>query len=76
MMPHKLNGTLLTRNQWKYNLRLRYGLRPLDICLNCDGCEANFSIQHVLSCKKGGLVSIWYDDTRNKVGALAALALT
>ena len=36
----------------------------------------NFSFEDTLSYKKGGLVSIWHNDTHNKVGALAALVLT
>ena len=76
MMPHKLNGTLLTRNQWKDNLRLRYRLRSLGFYSHCDGRGANFSIDHELSCKNGGLVSIPHNGTRKKASALAALALT
>ena len=76
MMPHKLNGTLLMRDQWQDNLRLQCGLRPLGICAHCNGCVVNFSIEHGLSCKKGVLVSIRHNDTRDKAGALAALALT
>ena len=28
MMPHKLHGTLLTRDKFSDNIRLGYGLRP------------------------------------------------
>ena len=37
MMPHKLHGTLLTRDKFSDNIRLRYGLRPLDLCSHCNG---------------------------------------
>ena len=76
MMPHKLNGTLLTRKEWQDNMRLRYGLGPLGLGSHCDGCRANFSIEHGLSFKKRGLVSIQHNDTRDEVGALASLGLT
>ena len=75
-MPNKLHGTLLARDQWQDNLRMRYRLRPIGLCSHCDGCRAVFSADHGLSCKKEGLVTIRHDDTRNEAGALAALTLT
>ena len=54
MLLNKLNGTLLTMEEWRDNARLCYGMRPLDLCDRCDGCNAGFSIEHAISCKKGG----------------------
>ena len=48
---------------------------PLGLCNVCDGCNAPFTIAHTLSCKKGGLVSIHYNDVRDEAGALAMHAL-
>merc|ERR1711966_372945 len=42
---------------------------------HCDDCGAGFSVEHALSCKKDGLVSICHDDVRNEAGVLAELAL-
>ena len=76
VMPHKLHGTLPTRDEFSDNIRLRYGLRPLALCLHCDGCGEGSSIKHALSCKKSGLVTQRHDNARNKAGNLAAQALS
>jgi hypothetical protein len=33
-----------------------YGIAPPDLPQRSDGCEAKFSWQHALACKKGGLI--------------------
>ena len=76
LQPNKFNGTCLTAEEWRDNARLRYGYRPTGLCSHCDGCGAGFTIEHGLSCKKGGLVGIRHDDVRDEAGGLAALALT
>ena len=55
MMPHKLNGTLLSQDKWLDSSRFRNGFRPMGLCSHCDGCSASFSVEHRLSCKKVGL---------------------
>ena len=37
-VPHRLNGTELSWEKFRDNLRLRYGLMPQDIPATCDGC--------------------------------------
>ena len=74
--PNKLDGTLLSKEEWRDNARLRYGWKPMDLCSHCDGCGAGFTVEHALSCKKGGLVCIRHDDARDEAGSLAAMALT
>ena len=76
LTPHKLNGTLLSRDEWLDNTRLCYGFKPMGLCSHCDGCAAPFTVEHELSCKKGGLVSIRHDNARDKAGALVGQALT
>ena len=61
-VPHRLNGTEMYREELQDNLRLRYGLMPQDIPATCDGCGEKFSIDHALSCPKGGLVLARHDD--------------
>jgi hypothetical protein len=73
---HRLNGNLLSKEEWRDNARLRYSLRPKGLCKRCDGCGAGFTVEHGLSCKKGGLVVQRHDDLRDEVGELAAMALT
>mgnify|MGYP007089483479 CR=1 FL=1 len=50
-MPNRLNGTLLSAEEWRDNARLRYGMRPVGLCERCDGCGAGLSVEHALSCK-------------------------
>jgi len=76
VMPNLLNGTLLSAEEWRDNARLRYGLRPVGLCDRCDGCNAPFTIDHAINCKKGGLVGQRHDDARDEAGELAAMALT
>ena len=48
---------------------------PQDIPTTCDGCIKKFSIEHALSCPKGGLVLARHDDAAKEWGALGARAL-
>ena len=75
VVPHCLNGTELSREEFRDNLRLRYGLMPQDIPATCDGCGKKFSIQHALSCPKEGLVLAQHDDSAKEWGALGGRTL-
>ncbi|KAL7532246.1 hypothetical protein ACHAWF_004097, partial [Thalassiosira exigua] len=75
VMPHKLHGTILSAEEWRDNAQLRYGIRPSGLCDRCDGCGAGFSVEHGLSCKKGGLVGLRHDVVRDEAGELAAMGL-
>ena len=48
-VPHRLNGTELSREEFRDNLCLRYGLMPQDIPATCDSCSKKFLIEHALS---------------------------
>ena len=48
---------------------------PQDIPATCDGCGKKFSIEHALSCPKGGLVISRHNDAAKEWGALGARAL-
>ena len=74
-VPHRLNGTDLSWEEFRDNLHLRYGLMPQDIPATCNGCDKNFSIEHALSCQKDGLVLARHDDAAKEWGALGAWAL-
>ena len=67
--PDKLQGTLLSRDEWRDSARLRYGMCPLVLQDRCDTCDCGFSIEHGLSCKTGGLASLSHNDTRKEAGA-------
>ena len=46
-----------------------------DIPTTCDGCGKKFSIEHALSCPKGGLVLARHADAAKEWGALGSRAL-
>ena len=71
-VPHLLNGTELSREEFRDNLRLRYRLMPQDVPATCNGCGKIFLIEHALSCPKGGLDLARHDDTAKEWGALGA----
>ena len=48
-VPHRLNGTDLSREEFRDNLCLRYRLIPQDIFATCNGFGKKFSIEHSLS---------------------------
>ena len=68
------DGFVLTKNEFNDNLCLRYSLPFQNLPSKCDGCSGDFSVQHALSCKRGGLVSIRHNEIRDVIGDLAALA--
>ena len=74
-VPHRLNGTELSREEFRDNLCLRYGLMPQDIPATCNGCGKMFSIEHALSCPNGGLVLLWHNYAAMEWGALGSRAL-
>ena len=65
-LPNQFKGTELTRMEWHDNLSIRYGMRPVGLPQQCDGCRDNFSVKHALMCKKGGLVTWRHNDARDK----------
>ena len=48
-VPHRLNVTELSREEFRDNLCLRYGLTPQKFPATCDGCGKRFSIENNLS---------------------------
>ena len=48
---------------------------PQDIPATCNGCGEKFSIEHAISCLKGGLVLACHDDAAKEWGALGSHSL-
>jgi hypothetical protein len=74
-MPDTLNGTDLSSEEFRDGLRLRYGLRPTNLPTTCDGCTKSFSVEHALSCKVGGLVTLRHNVMAGEWHRLCAQAL-
>ena len=76
VIPNRLNGTSISTDEWRDNVRLRYNLVPQDMPANCDGCGARLTVEHALACKVGGLVHIRHDDVADEWRHLCALAFS
>ena len=74
--PDLLNGTVLSSEEFRDSLRLRYGLTPLSLPERCDGCSQKFSVGHAMTCKKGGLVQLRHNDVAAEWHQLCAKALS
>jgi len=55
-------------------LALRYKKPLLNLSPYCDGCDAVFSVEHVLDCQVGGLVGQQHNEVCDAIGDLASLA--
>ena len=63
----------LSSTEFRDALCVRYR-KPLKRSFSkCDGCQQNFDLQHALSCKKGGLVTLRHNEIRDAVGDLASI---
>jgi hypothetical protein len=71
-----INGTELSSDEFLNNLRLRFSLPPINLPSHCDGYGQRFSVNHILQCKKGGLVHIRHDDVLDEWAGLCRQALT
>ena len=70
-----LNGTVLTCEQFRNALRLRYGLRLEHMPEKCDGCRAAFTVGHALACKVGGQVGARHNNIKQEWILLCTQAL-
>jgi hypothetical protein len=75
-MPSKLNGTELSALEFRDALRMRFGMKPNNLPERCDGCGDPFSVDHAMSCRKGGLVIHRHDDVAGEWHQLCASALS
>ena len=69
-VTHRLNGTELSREEFRYNICLRYGLMTQDIPTTCDACGKKFSTKYALSCPNSGLVMVQHYDAAKEWDAL------
>ena len=76
VIPNCFDGTELSREEFQDNLALRYGLRPRGLPECCNGCREPFTVEHGLSCKKGGFVGQRHDEVCEELAHLCSMALT
>jgi hypothetical protein len=75
VMPSTVNGTELAPQEFRDNLLIRYGRTPGGLPTQCDGCNAKFTLQHALECKKGGLIHMRHDEIVGELVDWATKAL-
>jgi hypothetical protein len=76
LLPSTVNGTELSAQEFRDAVSMRYGLAPPDLPHTCDGCDAPFTLQHALCCKKGGLVISRHNEIRDELIHMAGKAMT
>ena len=64
MLPITEHGFELSKQQLWDSVSLRYGWEITNLPTFCP-CGSKFDIQHSMSCKKGGFVSIRHKDLRD-----------
>jgi hypothetical protein len=74
VQPLNICGTVLSAQEFRDSLSIRYGKTPTDLPTKCDGCGNKFSVRHGMECKKGGLVIIRHNEIRDELHDLAAQA--
>jgi hypothetical protein len=76
VLPSTVCGTELSAQEFRDAISMRYGDAPPDLPARCDGCDAPFTLQHALACKKGGLVIFRHNEIRDELVNIAGKALT
>jgi hypothetical protein len=75
VIPTTSNGTVLGRDEWD-SVRLRYNKAPQGMQSHCDGCNSVMTVEHAMTCKKGGLVTARHNILRDQWHNLLANATT
>ena len=68
-LPLKGEGFVLNKQNFLDLIRLRYGWELTRLPENCE-CVSKFNIEHAISCKKGGFVSIRHNSIKNITATL------
>ena len=63
------NGFDLTKQQFWDSIRLRYEWSIANLPTTC-ACGSIYTIEHSMSCKKGGFINIRYNDVRDLTAKL------
>ena len=73
-LPPVKNHFDLAAQKFRDALALRYRKSLIQMSKPCDGCGTEFSIEHALDCRFGGLVSRRHNEICDATGDLASLA--
>ena len=68
-LPIEEFGFSVHKNAFRDAIALRYGWTPLNIPTQC-ACGASFSVQHALSCPKGGFPTLRHNEVRDLTAQL------
>jgi hypothetical protein len=63
-LPLKIHDLYLNKQTFWDSIYLRYGIQIPRLPSKCV-CSANFTIEHAMTCKKGGFISIRHNDIRD-----------
>ena len=66
-LPLDVFGFSLHKDAFKDALALRYGWLPSNVPSSC-ACGSHFTVEHSLSCPKGGFHSIRHNEVRHTIG--------
>ena len=69
--PTLLGRTVLSAQEWRDNLSLRFDITPPGIPAFCDGCKQSASLAHLLHCPNGGLTKRRHDELRDELRHIA-----
>jgi len=76
VIPNRFDGTELSREEFQDNLAIHNGMRPRGLPERCNGCNEPFTVEHGISCKKGGFVGQGRADVCEELAHLRSMALT
>jgi hypothetical protein len=75
-LPSLLNGSDLSAEEFRDGLRLRFGLPPISLPPQCNGCSKRFTTEHGMSCCKGGMILQYHNNLVATWGQLCGQAHT
>ncbi|KAL1462001.1 hypothetical protein WDU94_013856 [Cyamophila willieti] len=71
VLPIRKDHFDLSANEFRDALAIRYNREPPAMPNSCDGCgDKQFSLQHALDCKAGGLITRRHNEIRDLMGEL------
>ena len=69
VLPIKRLGFNFSKSDFWDAVRLRYGLPMKRLPSNC-GCSKTYNVQHAISCKKGGFVTLRHNELRDNIAEM------